>query len=642
MAKITLGSWGTYYFVSGTNTPDYDGDWELNWTFQYEQNQSTGITTVYVQPFVRRYVSPVPVGTSYVIPAISVSTTINGNTKTQHTPRVIGEYNGSDYYYAYGTTQTWTVDQSQTGTGRVVFNGSGTVGGVTRAASHTYSLPTINVASTITNDTSSSSRKNLGNTVTFTITAPNSTITNTVSYTVNNTTTTIGTVTGNGTLTWSFPDSLADAFTTTSTPNLTINMTSSNGTNATTTVYLNIPDTSEFLPVVTATLSDAWTDKHSAFNGVFIQNNSIANMVFTVTFKHNATANSSIPYTLIDVNGSSSHPTNTSNRVTVTSTGSKTFTITVTDSRGKSVTATSNTIVSYAYNLPSISGKVERCLSDGTLDNDGTYAKLTIINWDISPVNNLNYKSISYSVNGGSSVGIPISSYSGTNLSVIISNISTVQSTQIDVDITDEQFGTSIQLTLSPSFVTQSLYNGGEGVTFGQTATQAGFHCYMDAQFHNTLKDSSGNTLTAPNNGTLTIQKNGTTVETFAANQSSNVTANITVPTKTSELTNDSGFMSTATQIRNDTGFGGTQKTYTDGYNGYKFYILLGKAASSNSGYSTAIVPAALVTSSGISIVIADEAAFVRCTLTSSGTNLLYTDNGRTSSGYIQYIYGVK
>lgn len=45
------------------------------------------------------------------------------------------------------------------------------------------------------------------------------------------------------------------------------------------------------------------------------------------------------------------------------------------------------------------------------------------------------------------------------------------------------------------------------------------------------------------NNGTLTIQKNGTNVQTFTANQSGNVTANITVPTKVSELTNDSGFL---------------------------------------------------------------------------------------------------
>lgn len=47
----------------------------------------------------------------------------------------------------------------------------------------------------------------------------------------------------------------------------------------------------------------------------------------------------------------------------------------------------------------------------------------------------------------------------------------------------------------------------------------------------------------AANNGTLTIQKNGTNVATFGSNQSTNATANITVPTKTSQLTNDSNFV---------------------------------------------------------------------------------------------------
>ena len=44
-------------------------------------------------------------------------------------------------------------------------------------------------------------------------------------------------------------------------------------------------------------------------------------------------------------------------------------------------------------------------------------------------------------------------------------------------------------------------------------------------------------TMPTVNNGTLTIQKNGTDVKTFTANQSSNATANITVPTALSELT---------------------------------------------------------------------------------------------------------
>lgn len=45
------------------------------------------------------------------------------------------------------------------------------------------------------------------------------------------------------------------------------------------------------------------------------------------------------------------------------------------------------------------------------------------------------------------------------------------------------------------------------------------------------------------NDATLTIQKNGTDVATFTANSASNATANITVPVNTSDLNNDSGFL---------------------------------------------------------------------------------------------------
>ena len=71
--------------------------------------------------------------------------------------------------------------------------------------------------------------------------------------------------------------------------------------------------------------------------------------------------------------------------------------------------------------------------------------------------------------------------------------------------------------------------------------------------------DASGNiTINAPaiptvNNGTLTIQKNGSNVATFTANQSGNATANITVPTKVSELTNDSKFLTAHPTISKST-----------------------------------------------------------------------------------------
>lgn len=53
-------------------------------------------------------------------------------------------------------------------------------------------------------------------------------------------------------------------------------------------------------------------------------------------------------------------------------------------------------------------------------------------------------------------------------------------------------------------------------------------------------------TIPTVNDATLTIQKNGTNVATFTANASSNVTANISVPTTTNDLVNDSGFITSS------------------------------------------------------------------------------------------------
>lgn len=58
--------------------------------------------------------------------------------------------------------------------------------------------------------------------------------------------------------------------------------------------------------------------------------------------------------------------------------------------------------------------------------------------------------------------------------------------------------------------------------------------------------DSGFITNSAIGNGTLSIKKNGTAVGTFTANQTENADIDITVPTKTSDLTNDSGFISQA------------------------------------------------------------------------------------------------
>lgn len=59
----------------------------------------------------------------------------------------------------------------------------------------------------------------------------------------------------------------------------------------------------------------------------------------------------------------------------------------------------------------------------------------------------------------------------------------------------------------------------------------------------NTSSDSYIQNKPTINNGTLTIARNGIDVQDFSANQSANVVADISVPTKTTDLVNDAGFI---------------------------------------------------------------------------------------------------
>lgn len=75
-------------------------------------------------------------------------------------------------------------------------------------------------------------------------------------------------------------------------------------------------------------------------------------------------------------------------------------------------------------------------------------------------------------------------------------------------------------------------------------------------------------TIPTVNNATLTIQKNGTTVKTFTANASSNVTANITVPTNNNELTNGAGYITgiSSSDVTTALGYTPYNSTNPNGY----------------------------------------------------------------------------
>ena len=113
---------------------------------------------------------------------------------------------------------------------------------------------------------------------------------------------------------------------------------------------------------------------------------------------------------------------------------------------------------------------------------------------------------------------------------------------------------TAVSNHYTPSGGTSKDASGGTDTNITNLASGSGVNVVtgvtVDAAGHVTGVSSKAlrsvnNTYTV-NNATLTIQKNSSNVATFTANASSDVTANITVPTKVSELTNDSGFITSS------------------------------------------------------------------------------------------------
>lgn len=90
---------------------------------------------------------------------------------------------------------------------------------------------------------------------------------------------------------------------------------------------------------------------------------------------------------------------------------------------------------------------------------------------------------------------------------------------------------------------TSDLTNDGEDGTSTYVETD-GLATVATSGNYNDLSNKP--TIPTVNNATLTIQKNSSNVATFTANASSNVTANISVPTDTSDLTNGAGYITSS------------------------------------------------------------------------------------------------
>ncbi len=187
-----------------------------------------------------------------------------------------------------------------------------------------------------------------------------------------------------------------------------------------------------------------------------------------------------------------------SNSVTtpvLTGTGAITYTVIATDSRGRTASQTV-TITVLEYLTPSFTSvKSQRCLLDGTIDDNGTYLK-TIADFTYSNIGQNNVSlTVAFKKPEDENWSTEVVCLSGV-ANIISGNISVDSSYQVMFKLTDEFSTVQYIDILSTAFTTMDFKKGGKGVAIGKVAeTDNLFDVGMPSKFRNglVLVDSYGN-----------------------------------------------------------------------------------------------------------------------------------------------------
>lgn len=171
--------------------------------------------------------------------------------------------------------------------------------------------------------------------------------------------------------------------------------------------------------------------------------------------------------------------------------GSINATVRVYDKRNRYVDKTSSNINVIDYDTPSLSISVSRCNQDGSKNTSGAYCKL-VCKYNVYPIKNgstnYNTKSLKYSLDDTNYVDININDYSGESTTIFGGDFATSKTYPIYARLQDLTTIVKVNTTLPSAETTVSKRAGGKGITFGQVATEDGFHDYLGANFHNGLK----------------------------------------------------------------------------------------------------------------------------------------------------------
>lgn len=322
-------------------------------------------------------------------------------------------------------------------------------------AGATVTLDTIPRASAVTLNKSSLTA---GESITATITPASGSFSHVITWSCGSYSSTATLAAGATSHTFTVPTAWCSAFPTANSGTLTCTVQTKSGSMnigapVVKTATLNVPS---YTPAATLSITG-----NNLLDGEYVQGKSTVSGSVSASTSYGATI-SSISTSVAGKTYSGASFTSS----VLSSAGNVTITTTVTDSRGKTKTD-SKTITVYAYAPPYISTlSAVRCLADGTVDDNGTYAKVTFVG-GCSPVNSKNTRI--YKVNG---LVIENGSYTINRNNIIVSGITTDETHIITASIQDAYTTVSTSVTVPTVAVTLDFHNSGKGIAFGKVAEE--------------------------------------------------------------------------------------------------------------------------------------------------------------------------
>lgn len=350
----------------------------------------------------------------------------------------------------------------------------------TGSASGSLKLTNIPRASTFT---VSSASADMGAAVTFTITRASTAFTHTLTYVFEGKTGTIGTSIATS-QSWTIPLSLAAAITSKTSGVATITLTTYNGSTVigtkTLTMTLKVP--ASVVPTIdSVTIAEATSGLASKF-GAFVQSKSTLKVTISASGIQSSTIKS---YSTKILGHTYAGATITSNTLDIS--GSVSVEVTVTDSRGRTAT-TIKTVTVVAYADPVITTfKAERCNSDGSLNDEGEYVKLSYA-FSVTSLSSKNDKSytIGYKLKTNSSFTTLTSGsvYSANTTYVPAVIFSGDNAYDFVITVTDYFKSVSYIAEISTAFTLMDYHSSGTGIGIGKVSQKTNtLEIALDVEF---------------------------------------------------------------------------------------------------------------------------------------------------------------